>query len=460
MRNQFDDNAPSRENEKRPADGGADSGLRAVVLFALSVAIFIFSVVMCLHLIGKSGDVDSMMTEASAAKPLEYEVHVPPTQPVTQGEDDPYQLELKEPDGIYDSPVINILILGVDGDRNDTQILCSVNMAERTLSMLSIPRDTYVAGTYEVPKAMNIYASYDEAKRVDAVKDAILGMFGFYVDYYFVLDQSTLTETLNLINGLSFDVPESPAYHGLQSGIQTLDGETAFELFRFKENWKDVETDSSRVQRMFLLSLLKEALADKSRISEICVKISQVANTDLSVEELAYLAYLLADFNFEEAYNRALPGVEKSIGNETYYEIDPDKAVEMLNGHFNPTEKELTIFSVNFRQEQGASGDGEYSDYGFSSSTEETEGDRSEGNSESGDGQEQDGDNSGDGEEQDGNNSGDGGSQDDSNSGEVDDGDNGGSSEEPNSTEDLDPPTEQEATETPDNGGDSDNGTT
>lgn len=420
MRYPYDDSSSSRGRTKKASGkDSASAGVRAVVLFVLSVAVFIFSVVMCLHLIRESGKTEPMITEASKVNPLEYEVNVPPTQPVTQGEDDPYQLDLREPESIHNSPIINILLLGVEGDLNDTLILCSVNMADRSLSMLSIPRDTYVAGTYQVPKAKNIYASYDADKRVVAVKDAVLGMFGFGVDYYFVLDKATLSETLSLVNGLSFQVPESPAYHSLKSGTQVLDGTTAFELFRFKSSWTDVETDPPRVQRTFLLTLMKTLVADTNRISEICVKLSQVADTDLAVEELAYLAYLLADFNFDDAFSRALPGGEKEIENETYYEVNPEKAVEMLNEHFNPLQKELTVFSVNFRQEQGASGEGEYSDYGHSSSTEETDAEQSEDDSDSGD----------DSDSEDDSDSGDGGSGEDSDSS-------------PDQTEDSDPPEE------------------
>ncbi len=416
MRNLFDDSASQHTESPRPASkGGHAAGVRAVVLFVLSVAIFIFSVSMSLYLIHDSGNTDPMATEVNEIKPLEYEVNVPPTQPVTQGQDDPYQLELKAPESSYGSSVINILLLAVDGDVNDTQILCSVNLADRSLSMISIPRDTYVAGDYEVPKAKNIYASYEEGKGVSAVKDAVRGMVGFAIDYYFVLDRQTLAECMALIGGLSFDVPETPGYHSLKSGTQTLDGNSAFELFCFKNSWKDVETDPPRVQRTFLLALFDALLADKGRISEVSVKLSQVADTDLTVEEMAYLGYLLADFDFENAFSRALPGGEKTIDQETYYEVNPENAVELLNEYFNPMQKELTVFSVNFRQEQGDSGEGEYSDFGFSSSTEESESDGEEPS---------DGD------------------------GETD------------SDEENDPPSSEETTEASEDSGDSDNGTT
>ncbi len=424
MRKQFDDS--SRTPEK--GGGFLSANTRAKILFGLAVAVFIFAVSMCLYLIDRSGDVEPIPTEEMEVKPLEYEVNIPPTPPVTQGEDDPYQLELCKPESAYGSPVINILLLGVEKDINDTLILCSVDLAERSVSMLSVPRDTYVAGDYAVPKAKNIYGAYDPAKRVGAVKDALRGMFGFVADYYFVLDEVTLTQALSLAEGFSFDVPESPAYHSLKSGKQTMDGKTAFELFRFKKDWTDVETDPARVQRTFLLSLLDTLLEDENRISEVCVKLSEVADTDLTVEEMAYLGYLLADFDFVNAYSRALPGGEKEIEGQTYYEVDPEKAVDMLNEHFNPMQKELTVFTVNFRQEQGASGEGEFSDYGHSSSTTETtEKDDSDGETDSDGSEESDNSDSTDGSE---------------------------------ATEDTDPPAETEATEAPQETGDSDNGTT
>ncbi len=378
MNHRFDDSGTFSTGEEmgkntQPAaadDGGKISaGLRAKTLFVLSVLVFIFAVVMCLSLIKQSGELEPIPTIASDVHPIEYEVNVPPTQPITRGEDDTYQLELKAPVSAYDSPLINILLLGVEGDKNDTQILCSVNLSERSLSLLSIPRDTYIAGDYDSPKAKEVYASFAEDLRIDAVLESVRGMFGFAPDYYFVLDEATLSQMVTMAGGVSFHVPDSPDYHGLKSGLQTIDGKNAFELFRFKKSWEDVETDPARVQRNFLVTLFSRLLEDRSKISENCVKLTEVAKTDLTAGELAYIAYLLEEYDFNSAFSRALPGKAKEIGKETYYEIDPESAVDMLNEHFNPLKKELTVFTVNFRQEQGASGEGEFSDYGHSSST-------------------------------------------------------------------------------------------
>ena len=94
--------------------------------------------------------------------------------------------------------------------------------------------------------------------------------------------------------------------------------------------------------------------------------------TDLNQKQLVYLALLLRETDLYSAYSRALPGGEIEVDDVFYYQVDIEKAVDMLNEQFSPLENELDEFDVNFRQLTGDSGDGEYSDYGFSDSTEST----------------------------------------------------------------------------------------
>lgn len=352
-----------------PEQEQEEGGTRALVLLGAAVTAFVFAVVMCLVLINKSAETTPLPTVETQIKPITYQVNVPPTAPVEQDQNDPIQIDLKAPVSVNDSSIINILLLGVEGDKNDTIIIASVDMLERSVAFLSVPRDTYIAGDYELPKANQIYGAFEEERRVEAVKEAVKGMFGFWVDYYFVLDEQTLSQMVLLADGVPFEVPDEPAYHSLKSGRQTIGTDNAFDLFRFKASWEDVETDPPRVQRYFLQALFSRLLENKETISENCLAISQIAQTDLTLGEIAYLAYLLVDFDFDDAYSRALPGGEVEVDEVSYYQVDPEDAVDMLNEHFNPLDKDLTVYNVNFRQQQDPSGEGEYSDYGHSSST-------------------------------------------------------------------------------------------
>ncbi len=361
-------------NENRRQTPSADSGghIRALALLGAAAAIFFFALILCICLIFQSADVAQIPTQE--ASPLEYEVQIPvqtmPTTTIsTEAGEEVITVELEAPVSVNDSTQINILLLGVEGDINDTLIIAGVDMMERTVSFLSIPRDTYISGDYELPKAKQIYRAFDEERRIGAVKEAVKDMFGFWVDYYFVLDEVSLSALVSFADGVEYDIPSTPDYHSLSSGKQTVTAENAFELFRFKTSWTDVETDPPRVQRYFLQALFAELLQDEQSIAKNCLALAEIAKTDLSAGQMAYLAYLLLEFDFEDAFSRALPGGEVEIEDVPYYEVNAQKAVEMINEHFNPMQKDLTVYNVHFRQEQGASGEGEFSDYGPSTSS-------------------------------------------------------------------------------------------
>ena len=355
-------------NENRRQTPSADSGghIRALALLGAAAAVFFFALILCITLIAQSADVAQNPTQA--VSPLEYEVRDPgqvPTMPTTSITDEGIvTVDLEAPVSVNDSSQINILLMGVEGDKNDTLIIVGVDTVDRTVSFLSIPRDTYIFGDYELPKVKQVYRSFDAERRVAAVKEAVKDMLGFWVDYYFVLDEATLSAMVTFVDGVEYDVPKDPAYHSLPSGRQTVRADQAFELFRFKQGWTDVETDPPRVQRYFLQKLFAELLEDETAIAKHCLELAQIAKTDLTAGQMAYLAFLLSDFDFENAFSRALPGGEKTIDKITYYEVDIDSAVQMLNEELNPLAKDLTVYNVHFRQEQGATGEGQYSDYG------------------------------------------------------------------------------------------------
>ena len=366
------DNRPEGTGRFSSGQQKGPGRLKSLILLTLAILVFLVSVYISISLISGSVQTEPLPTEPAPVKPLDYLVDRIPTQPPTQAAEDENPIDLQAPVSRYDSPMINILLMGVEKERNDTLILCSVHLAERTMSLLAIPRDTYVAGDYDIPKVSSIYADFQPQRRVEAVMEAVKGMFGFAPDYYLILDEALLSCMVDCVDGLDFSIPSEPAYHRLKAGAHSFTAQDAFELFRFKENWDQVGYEPTKVQRDFLLKLFAQLLADKSSISRNCIAISQVAQTDLSLEELAYIAFLLADYDFSEAYSSPLLGKVKEIDGETYFEVNPEKAVKVLNEYHNPLKKELSVYNVNFRQEQTDSGEGEYSDYGNFTKTDES----------------------------------------------------------------------------------------
>ena len=144
------------------------------------------------------------------------------------------------------------------------------------------------------------------------------------------------------------------------------------QLLQFDAEYTTVGTEPARVQRSLLQTILDKLLADQENVQENAKALAAAANTDLTAENLMYFGYLLKDTSFAASFSRALPGTEVTIGDYAFYQVDPNEALELINANFNPLEKALTVFDLNFRQKTGSSTEGDFADFGFTRKTEAT----------------------------------------------------------------------------------------
>ena len=351
---------PQTETEEK--SGSLSARTKAKLLLAAAICIFICATSMCLALIAKSAEPLELPSEPEA-KELSYVVNS--VQPSTAAVPSDYEAPVSR----NDSETLNILLIGRNKmtAQTDTLLLASVHLQTGELALLSIPRDTYIAGNYEIPKINLVYSEADDGKGrgVNALLEMVKGMVGFDVDYYFVLDEASLTAMTDSVGGVDFTVPDTPDYSELAAGKQHFDGKLAMQMLTYRTGYTDVEVEPARVQREFLLTLLEALLKDPDAYEENAKKIAAVSDTDLTAESLTYLAYLLQNVDTSAVFSRALPGGEIEIEDVTYYEVDPEAAIELLNEHFNPLKNDLTVYDVHFRQKTADSSSGEFDPYGF-----------------------------------------------------------------------------------------------
>ena len=345
-------------------------GTKAILYLVAAAAMFVLSLILIFSLINKSGAAMDIPTQEAPVRPLSYQINV--SAPVHVDTD----IEIEPLVSRYGSDKINILVI-VPNDQSkntDAVILLSLDTANGTASMLSVPRDTYIAGSYEEPKMRYVYHTAEGGKKgATAVREMLRGMMGFAADHYIVLDKDALAAMVSASEEIRFTVPAEPAYSLLPAGERIFKGNDAMQLFSYKNGYTDVETDPPRVQRQFLQVLLKAFTeGEDAELADRTAALYPELTTDLNEKQLTYLAILLRNIDLYAAYSRALPGGEIEVDEVLYYQVDIEDALEMLNEQFSPLEKDLDEFDINFRQLTGDSGDGEYSDYGFSDSTEST----------------------------------------------------------------------------------------
>ena len=135
-----------------------------------------------------------------------------------------------------------ILVSGHDDDNggSDTNILVMVDPDQGEINAVSIPRDTLINTSWNIPK---INAAYNVGG-VERLCQELSNLLGIPVDYYVAVDLEGFVELVDAIGGVNFEVPIDMDYDDptqnlhihFKKGMQYLNGEDALKVVRFRQN--------------------------------------------------------------------------------------------------------------------------------------------------------------------------------------------------------------------------------
>lgn len=150
---------------------------------------------------------------------------------------------------IFEDPdVINILLIGVDGEgysgRSDTMILCTFNKRERTAFMTSFLRDLYVQIPGYSDNRLNAAYAFGGTELLD---ETLKVNFGIQVDGHVMVDFNTFPQVIDALNGVDITLTQAEAeYLGLgDAGVYHMDGPLAMEYARIRK----IDSDFGRTNR-------------------------------------------------------------------------------------------------------------------------------------------------------------------------------------------------------------------
>lgn len=174
-------------------------------------------------------------------------------------------------DALESQGKFNILLMGednVDGSRrSDTILFITVDIDDKNIRVLSLPRDTRVMIPGHGTQKLNHAFAYGGQ---DLMRATVTNYLGEPILYYMIVDYDSFPAFVDMLGGVEIDVPKRMRYVdraggldiNIQPGLQTLDGKTALHFVRFR---KDALGDIGRIQRQqqFLKAMLKRAYASK-----------------------------------------------------------------------------------------------------------------------------------------------------------------------------------------------------
>ncbi len=219
--------------------------------------------------------------------------------------------------------VLHVILLGTDrrppddGWRTDTMILVSVDPEERIVSMVSIPRDLYVAIPGHGKMRLNLADNFGEADGYPGGGPALLRRMleenlGLTFDRYVRIDFQGFTEMVDLLGGIDVDVAcptelwvpnmKAPGEYSLLRRLPAemlhMDGELALIYCRCRTHTPVFDRD--RRQREVLLAIRNRVLelglpGLLPRLFPLLDSMREHVQTDLEPGEMVYLAQLVAD---------------------------------------------------------------------------------------------------------------------------------------------------------------------
>lgn len=229
---------------------------------------------------------------------------------------------------------INILLLGIGGGKHsgpnltDSIMLVSINPINKSIALLSIPRDLYV----QIPKngygkINSVHAIGEENKKQKGggpalTKEVVSETLDLPIHYFLRMDFDGFKKFVDALGGIDVYVEKSiydPYYpapdmihfqpFSISSGYYHMDGELALKYVRTRETTSDF--DRSRRQQQ-VLKIIKDRvfsldiLANPKKVSSIIKILGDHLRTDLQVWEIERLITLSKDFDSSKIATKVL----------------------------------------------------------------------------------------------------------------------------------------------------------
>ncbi|BAZ49513.1 transcriptional regulator [Nostoc sp. NIES-4103] len=241
---------------------------------------------------------------------------------------------------------MNILIMGiepvrgtVDGSpesfagKSDSMLLVRLNPSDKSMRVLSIPRDTMIA----IPEKGLTKVSEANAQGGPVLAARVVSrtLNNAPIDRYVRISTSGLRELVDQLGGVEVFVPETMEYRdsssgqpmNLVSGWQTINGEQAQQFARWREPGQG---DLPRVQRQqALVAALLQRLNSPTvlpRLPQLTRIMRKYFDTNLKIEEMMALVNFSVNLERDNFQMTMLPGIFSRLSK------DPDSYWLNLTG--------------------------------------------------------------------------------------------------------------------------------
>lgn len=267
-----------------------------------------------------------------------------------------------------EEPLFTCLFMGRNAHLTDFMMLAQYNPNTREVSLMSIPRDTYV-GTSSVDGKINSIYMY---KYPEKVVKAVEEITGVDIQHYLIFNAKILRNIVNELGGvtvtvpfnMNYDDPDQNLYIHLKKGTQRLSGAQAEQFVRFRKNnngggYANGDVGRIATQQKFIKAMISEVLKVENigKVGNLVKIALNGTDTDLTLDVLQEYLDDVVTFKKDRVRIETLPGVGK-------YGKGPDGLTRSFFYHDAEKTKEIvkelfftSIDDVNSSGDSATSGD-------------------------------------------------------------------------------------------------------
>ena len=267
---------------------------------------------------------------------------------------------------------MNILVVGIDYEKEevgedevaddkkskgigltDVIMYVSCDIEKKTMSMLQIPRDSYVGEEVSTGGTGKINAVYshgdDKTNRVSNLAKVVNDQFGLPVDNYVAVDMEALHKIVSILGGLDMYVPwdvTDPEGNTISQGNHFMDADHIEWILRQRKGYGQQDLKRLELQQYFYSAVFDTFLTfPMSDIIKISPSLIQYINTDLTLSDMIWL------FDWMQGVDTAGIGVGRCpggalgevSGHTGLYGINADKIAPFLNEYFRPYSEDILV---------------------------------------------------------------------------------------------------------------------
>lgn len=246
-----------------------------------------------------------------------------------------YSDELPEP--LKAGERYGLLICGIDHSRSlaDVIIYAQLDLTNRRVQVLQIPRDLFVGTQYATGKINSACLNFNTEDPAKHIKSIIASQLGLHVDGSAVITLAGVRALVDSVGGVTVNLEQPIAFlpgKTIPAGTQTLSGEQAEWLLRYRKGYEMGDLDRLKVQKQFMLAAM-ESVKGLGKLQALKVAAQNLGHvkTDLPFSEIRSLIALGMGLSADNIEIQTLPVYGQTYHGYSVLCINRFKLAELLN---------------------------------------------------------------------------------------------------------------------------------